>query len=103
MYSRVTLLEIDTARIALDDAVALYRSEVVPRLEEQDGYAGSIVLTTPEGKAVLITLWESETAALAAESFASGELERYTMLFASPPGRSHYQVAYLDMQAVSVT
>jgi hypothetical protein len=103
MYSRVTLLEIDTTRIALDDAVALYRTQVVPDLAEQGGYEGSLVLTTPEGKAVLITLWESEAAAIAAEPFAAGELERHTMLFATPPGREQYEVSYLDLPAVPVT
>jgi hypothetical protein len=103
MYSRVTLLEIDTTRIGLDDALELYRAEVIPRLYEQVGYEGSIVLTTPEGKAMLITMWQTEDAALAAEAFAAGELARHTMLFASPPGRDRYEVAYLDVPAVPVT
>ena len=102
MYSRVTLLEIDTTRIPLDAAVSLYRLQVVPHLAEQDGFEGSLVLTTPEGKAVLITLWETEAAAIAAEPFAAGELERHTMLFASPPGRERYEVSYLDIPAVPV-
>ena len=54
MYSRVTLLEIDTVRIDIDEAVARFREEVVPGLKEQDGYGGCVVLTTPEGKAYIV-------------------------------------------------
>jgi hypothetical protein len=101
MHSRVTLLEIDTLLIDADDAVALFSGEVVPRLEEQDGYAGAMVLATPEGKGMIISFWTSEAAAEAAAPFAAGELERYVALFRSPPGREHYEVAYLDLPHVA--
>jgi len=97
MYSRVTLLEIDTVRIDLDDAVARFREEVIPGLKQQAGYEGCLVLTTPEGKAILITLWETEEAVKAAAGFAAGELERFMLLFKSPPGREHYQVACCEL------
>jgi hypothetical protein len=103
MYSRVTLLEIDTVRIDLEEAVARFREEVVPGLKGQEGYEGCVVLTTPEGKAILMTLWETEDAVEAAAEFAAGELERFMMLFSSPPGREHYEVAYLEMPGVAVT
>jgi hypothetical protein len=97
MYSRVTLLEIDTVRIDLDEAVVRFRKDVVPGLQEQDGYDGCVVLTTPEGRAILITLWETEEAVKAAAGFAAGELERFMTLFKSPPGREQYEVAYLEL------
>jgi hypothetical protein len=97
MYSRVTLLEIDTVRIDLKEAVARFREEVVPGLKQQDGYEGCVVLTTPEGKAMLITCWETEEAVDAAAGFAAGELERFMLLFSSPPGREHYEVAFLEL------
>ena len=40
MYSRVTLLEIDTLRMGMEEAVELFREQVVPGLREQDGYEG---------------------------------------------------------------
>jgi hypothetical protein len=103
MYSRVTLLEIDTVRIDLEEAVARFRDEVVPGLKEQDGYEGCVVLTTPEGKAMLVTLWETEEAARAAAGFATGELERFMLFFSAPPGREHYEVAYLELPEGAVT
>ena len=85
MYSRVTLLEIDTMRITLDEAVALFEEQVLPQLRELDGYEGVVVLTTPEGKGMLLSLWATEEAAEASAGFASAELERLVTLFRSPP------------------
>jgi hypothetical protein len=102
MYSRVTLLEVDTVRIDMEDAVGLYRESVVPTLREQEGYEGSLVLTTPEGKGMILTLWATEEAAAASASFAAGEVERFMTLFRAPPGRDHYEVAYAELPPVSV-
>jgi hypothetical protein len=38
VYSRVTLLEIDTVRIDLDSALELFRERVLPQVREQPGY-----------------------------------------------------------------
>jgi len=50
MYSRVTLLEIDTMRIDVDAAVELFRERVLPRLHEQDGFLGVYVMGTPRAR-----------------------------------------------------
>jgi heme-degrading monooxygenase HmoA len=103
MYSRVTLLEIDTVRAALGDTVRLFEDEVVPALREQDGYEGVLALTTPDGKGMIVTFWESEAAASATAGFAAGALERHMMLFKSPPGREQYEVAFAELHGVGVT
>lgn len=102
MYSRVTLLEIDTMRIDIDDAAALFRAEVAPGLREQEGYEGAVALATPEGKGMIITFWETEEGARDASGFASAELERLVTMFKSPPGREYYEVAFADMAGVAV-
>lgn len=100
MYSRVTQLEIDTLRVDVGDAVELYRTDVLPRLQEQDGYEGAYVLISPEGKALLITFWE--TAEQAQETpFYSEAIARYVTLFAAPPGREAYEVMASDAPAVA--
>ena len=101
MYSRATLLEIDTTRIGLADAVALFEDEVLPRMQEQEGVEGVAVLTTPEGKAMIVSFWATEEDAADASGFAAGEIERYVALFASPPGREWYEVAYLEAPSVT--
>ena len=61
MYARVTLLEIDTMRTASAAAVELLRARrCSPDLRDQPGYRGVYVLPTPEGKAALMSLWETE-------------------------------------------
>lgn len=102
MYSRVTLLEIDTLRVDIEDAAQLFRAKVVPGLVEQLGYEGAVALVTPEGKGMIITFWDTEEGAQDASGFASAELERYVTMFKSPPGREYYEVAFADMAGVSV-
>lgn len=100
MYSRVTQLEIDTLRSGVDEAVAIFRERVAPLLREQDGYEGAYVLVTPEGKALLITFWETAEAA-AATPFYGEQMAQYVTLFKSPPGRERYEVAYADAPLVT--
>ena len=102
MFSRVTLVEIDTVRIGLDEAVQRFTEHVLPGLREQDGYDGVVVLVTPEGKGMIISLWESEEAATAAAAFAAGELARFMLFFKAPPGREHYEVALADLPATTL-
>jgi hypothetical protein len=102
MYSRVTLLEIDTVRVDIDEAAELFRAEVAPRLAEQEGYEGAVALVTPEGKGMIVTFWETEEGARDASGIASAELERNLTMFRSPPGREYYEVAYADMAGVAV-
>jgi len=102
MYSRVTLLEIDTMRVDIEDAGAVFRTKVVPGLAEQEGYEGVVALVTPEGKGMIITFWDTEEGAQDTSGFASAELERYVTMFKSPPGREYYEVAFADMAGVLV-
>jgi heme-degrading monooxygenase HmoA len=101
VYSRVTLLEVDTIRVDLDSALELFRERVLPRLREQDGYEGVYVLTTPEGKALIMSLWESEEAAAGDHyGFYDEQLEQHTTLFREPPGRERYEVSFVDAPSV---
>jgi heme-degrading monooxygenase HmoA len=97
MFSRVTLLEIDAVRVGIDDAVRVFREGVLPGLRAQDGYRGALVLATPEGKGVIVSLWATEEAATAAAELASEAIERHTTMFRAPPGREHYEVVVYDL------
>jgi heme-degrading monooxygenase HmoA len=101
MYARVTQLEIDTVRATLPAAVALFEREVLPDLRSQEGYRGVYVLATPEGKAVLVSLWDTEQQADAGapSGFYAATLARYVTLFAAPPGRERYEVVVADTPA----
>ena len=98
MYARVTDLEVDTMRATVPAAVDLFAREVLPELQAQDGYRGVFVLATPEGRAVLVSFWETaeQAAAEAPNGFYAETLERYVTLFAAPPGRERYEVMLSD-------
>ena len=68
MYARVLTFEgADPARY--DEAVQQIRGEVIPRLEQIDGFAGYVGLVDADkGRAKAIVLWETREAAEAAES-----------------------------------
>lgn len=99
MYARVTLFEIDTVRIGLDDALERFRDGVLPELQKQAGYRGVYVLRTSEGKGVLMSLWENEAEAEA--GIASGDYDeqvaKLLTVLRQPPGRDHYEVVLTDV------
>jgi heme-degrading monooxygenase HmoA len=102
VYSRVTLLEVDTMRATVDEAVELFRGVVLPHLRELDGFEGVLVLATPEGKGMLVSFWGSEEAAEASTAFAAAEVERYVTMFRAPPGREQYEVVVAELPGVPV-
>ena len=99
MYARVTLLELDPVRTSVEAALALFEQDVLPRLREYEGYEGVYVLTTPAGRALLLTLWSSEDDADASAGFAGDALARHVTLFAASPGRELYTVSLADLPA----
>jgi hypothetical protein len=102
MYARVTLLEIDTLRATVGEALETFRAQTLERLREQLGYRGVWVLATAEGKALLMSLWETEAQASidGDHQFYGEELGRFATLFRSPPGRNEYEVMFVDEATV---
>ena len=94
MFARTTLLEIDTMRVSVDDALTQFQASVIPRLRDQQGFAGVYALTTPDGKAMLITFWDTaeEAGANVEAGWYPGVLSEFTTMFRSPPGRERYEV-----------
>ena len=101
MFARVTTFDIDTLRISIDDASARFATEVVPAMREQAGYRGAYLMHTPEGRGLLVTLWESEAAAEAgvASGYYADQLGKFVTLYRSAPGRDHYEVAFAEAVA----
>jgi len=99
MVARVTLAEIDSVRMSIRRAVERFEVSVLPELREQPGYEGAYVLTTPEGKALVITFWADDESAEA--SIASGaykaQVEKFVTLIRSAPGRETYEVHIADV------
>jgi len=102
MVARVTLAEIDLLRISLEEATERFRRDILPPLEQQPGYRGVYALSTPDGQALVMTLWESEADADAglASGFYSGQVEKLVTFYRSPPGRESYEVVVADIPTV---
>jgi len=101
MHARVTLFEIDTLRIDLNEALSLFNQRVLPKLRAHPSCTGVIALDTPEGKGMLITFWDSEEAAT--ESLETGfydeQVAEFTMFLRQPPDRVQYEVAIHELGA----
>ena len=103
MYSRVTSLEIDPVRMSVEGALARYQDEVLPRLREEEGYEGILMLATPEGKGLVDTLWATaEDAERGVEGgLYADTIERFVTVFRAPPGREHYEVMFAEAPSLA--
>lgn len=99
MYARVTLFELDTVRLSLNEALARFEAEVVPALRAQSGYDGVYALATPEGKGLLLSLWRTEQDAEAGveSGYYNEQLAKFFMVLRTPPGRDHYEVIFSEV------
>lgn len=101
MHARVTQFEIDTLRISLSDAIQLFNERVLPRLRAHPECDGVMALTTPEGKGMLLSFWETSEAADEAikSGFYDEQVAEFTMFLRQPPGREHYEVVLQEMNS----
>ncbi len=99
MVAQVTLADIDLVRVSLEAVTELYRESVVPAIQDEPGYRGVYGLATPEGKAMVITFWETEEDAQA--HITSGvydeQVQKFVTFYRAAPGRETYQVMIADM------
>ncbi len=98
MYARTTLFEIDTLRVSVDAALEQFKELVVPEARKRAGYEGLYVLTTPEGKGMILSLWASEEAAVAGveSGYYDEQVAKFVSVFRAPPGRDHYEVIFSE-------
>ncbi len=99
MVARVTLAEIDTVRMSVERRGRACSSEsVLPALREQDGLRGLLRAATREGKALVLTFWETRRRPrpASASGFYAEQVEKFVTLFRSPPGRETYDVVLAD-------
>ncbi|MBC8282059.1 MAG: hypothetical protein H8E48_14865 [Chloroflexi bacterium] len=98
MFARVTLFEIDTLRIGMDAALERFKEQILPIMEKQEGYQGSYVMDTPEGKGLLVTFWATEAAAQAGieSGYYDEQISKFVSFFRAPAGRENYEVVFED-------
>lgn len=98
MYARVTLFEIDTLQISVSAALEQFKNTVVPEMRKQQGYEGVYVMSTAEGKGLIMSLWKNEETAEAglASGYYDSQIAKFVAIFRAPAGREHYEVIFAD-------
>jgi heme-degrading monooxygenase HmoA len=104
MFARVTTFEVDTVRVDVSEALERFKELVLPELRKQPGFKGLQVLTTPEGKGMLLSFWESEASAMSGvqNGFYNEQVSKLMMFIKQPPGREHYEVIYSEGAALAI-
>ena len=105
MVARVTVAEIDPVRQDPRQAIERFEGELVPALQEQDGYEGCYVLLSDEGKVLVITFWSSDETARATRTsgFYQSQVDKLSdfVVYRSAPGRDAYDVVVSDVAALT--
>jgi heme-degrading monooxygenase HmoA len=94
MFARITTIKFKLDQ--LDEGVRLYQSSVVDAAKKQEGFRGASFLTDrANSKAISITLWESEEAAIANErsGYYQEQISKFKNLMTEPPTREGYEVS----------
>ena len=97
MFSRVTIVQ--TKEDKVDEAIKIYKDNVVPAAKSQKGYKGAYLLTDREtGKGISITIWDTEEDAVANEQsgYYQEQLGKFKDIFKAPPVREGYEVSVQD-------
>jgi hypothetical protein len=98
MFARVTTFEIDTLRISVDRALDRFKEAILPEVRKRPGYSGILVMRTPEGKGMVVSLWNSVEAAQQGieTGYYDEQIAKFVMLVKQPPGRDHYEVVFTE-------
>ena len=95
MFARVSTLR--GAPEQIDDGIRQVRENVLPSVEQMDGYQGGYLLVDRQnGTSISITLWESEEAMRASEEAAN-------QLRSDAAGAAGAQIASVDRCEVVLT
>ena len=79
-----------------EEAVLIYLGSVVPKMREQRGFRGGLVLSNPEvDEGYTITLWETQDDAVAYECSGAyrEQVAKLGDTLAEPPTRKIYKVS----------
>jgi heme-degrading monooxygenase HmoA len=97
MFARLLKIQLKIDRI--DEAIRLFKTNVVPQCKKQKGFKGAYFMTDQKtGEGVVITLWTSEEAMLANERshFFLEQVTKFLSSYAKAPIREAYEVAVRD-------
>ena len=95
MHARVATVQVQPGKT--QEAIDIYKNSVVPAAKTQKGFQGAYLMTdASSGKAISITVWDSEADMMAGESssgYYQEQIGKFGSLFAGPPTLDHYEVS----------
>jgi heme-degrading monooxygenase HmoA len=99
MHARMSILEGPTDQF--DEGLRHVREQVLPLMQQQDGFEGFIVLSDRQsGKVIGVSLWESEQAMQASEEVGDRtRSESAEAGGASVAGVERYEVALFEVSS----
>ena len=93
MYARVVTLEVQSGK--MDTLNAIFQDDVVPAVKQVAGFRSLTLLEDRKaGKAMMISVWESEAAMKASESsgFFQAQMQKFSASTIGSPVREAYEV-----------
>ena len=93
MFARLTITQMKPGKI--QEGINLYKESVVPTVKMQKGFRGGYLLSDLEtGKAISISLWESQDDAVANEKsgYYQDQIAKFKDIFSAPPTKEGYEV-----------
>ena len=99
MHARMSILEGPADQV--DEGMRYVREQVLPQLQQQDGFEGFVVLSDRQsGKIIGVSLWESEQALRASEEVGDRtRSESAEAGGATVAGVERYEVALFEMSS----
>jgi len=95
MHARVILGKVKHGK--QDEAINIYKENVVPAAKEQKGFKSMNLLTDMDtNKFISISIWETEKDMIASESsgYLQEQVGKIAGLFVGPPTIQHYVVSH---------
>ena len=95
MHVRAARIQINSGK--MQEAIDVFDNSVVPAQKAQKGYQGSYMMTdASSGKALTISVWESEADMLAGESsrgYYQEQIAKFAGILAGNPTLEHYELS----------
>ena len=95
MHVRAASVQIQPGK--MQEAIDIYNGSVVEGAKAQKGFQGAYLMTdAASGKALSITVWESEADMLAGESsggYYSEQIGKFASVFDGTPSLEHYELS----------
>ena len=95
MHVRAATVQIQSGK--MQEIIDIYNGSVISAAKAQKGFQGAYLMTdASSGKALSITIWDSEADMMAGESsggYYQEQIGKFASVFAGPPELEHYELS----------